>query len=49
MMGGRAMEGSTFQYVLSAGDVAITSIIIAISFTLWIGAFLYLSNRSSNK
>jgi len=42
------MDNATFQYVLSAGDVAITSIIIAISFTLWIGAFLHLSNRSKN-
>lgn len=35
------MESSSFQYVLSAGDVAITAVIVSIAFTLWIGVFIY--------
>lgn len=42
------MEDTAFQYVLSAGDVAITTIIIAISFTLWIGVFIYLNRRNDS-
>ncbi len=38
-----------FQYTVTASDVVITSIIIAISFSLWIGVFIYLFLKRGDK
>lgn len=39
------MENPLFLYVVSAGDVAIATVVIAITFTLWGGFLIYLLSR----
>lgn len=36
------MSNPLFQYVVTAGDVAIVTIVLFITFSLWSGVFLYL-------
>lgn len=31
----------SFQFIVSAGDVAVTSLILLITFSLWMGVFFY--------
>ena len=43
------MDNSPFEYVVSAGDVAILSIVLSINFSLWMGVFVYLYLNRGNK
>lgn len=43
------MDTQLFQYVISAGDVAIVTIVIAITFSLWGGFLLYLYSKRSDQ
>ena len=42
------LSQSLVIYSVSAGDVAITSIVLAISFSVWAGGIVYVIRRGKN-